>query len=99
MRLLAKSLLLLSLLVALPAFVQAEPPTRVGRVSLVSGALAFYGPGDTDWSAAKVNLPAAAGAWFATDQQSRAEIRIGADSINLASDTQLNVAELRDKLM
>src|SRR5260221_12305713 len=93
----AKRLLLLKLLAAIPAFAKPEPPARVGRVSLVSGTLAFYGPGDSDWSAAKVNLPAADGAWFATDPQSRAELRIGADSINLSNDTQLNFAELRDK--
>ena len=99
MRILAKSLLLLILLLAVPAFAQVEPPARVGRVSLVSGALAFYGPGDSDWSAAKVNLPVGAGAWLATDPQSRAELRIGADSIDLANDTQLNFAELRDRVM
>ena len=98
MRVLARSLLLLILLVAVPALAQVEPPARVGRVSLVSGALAFSGPGDTDWSAAKVNLPVTAGAWLATDPQSRAEVRVGADSINLSNDTQLNFAELRDQL-
>jgi len=66
---------------------------------LVSGTLAFYGPGDTDWPAAKVNLPVAAGAWLMTDPQSRAEMRVGADSIDLSSDTQLNFAELRDQVM
>src|SRR6516164_7739828 len=99
MRVLAKSLLLLILLVAVPALAQVEPPARVGRVSLVSGALAFYGPGDSDWSAAKVNSPVAAGAWLATDPQSRAELRIGADSLDLANDTQFDVAELRDRVM
>src|SRR6516162_5840305 len=99
MRVLAKSLLLLILLFAVPALAQVEPPARVGRVSLVSGALAFYGPGDSDWSAAKVNLPVAADAWLATDPQSRAELRIGADSLDLANDTQLNFAELRDRVM
>ena len=99
MRVLAKSLLLLILLFAVPALAQVEPSARVGRVSLVSGALAFYGPGDSDWSAAKVNLPVAAGAWLATDPQSRAELRIGPDSLDLANDTQLNFAELRDRVM
>ena len=99
MRVLAKSLLLLILLLAVPALAQVEPPARVGRVSLVSGTLAFYGRGDTDWSAAKVNLPVAAGAWLMTDPQSRAETRVGPDSIDLSNDTQLNFAELRDQVM
>ena len=100
MRLLARSvLLLLSFAFVSPAFAQKEPPARVGRVSIVSGTLAFFGPGDSDWSAARVNLPVAAGAWLATDPQSRAELRVGPVSIDLANDTQLNIAELRDKLM
>jgi hypothetical protein len=99
MRVLAKSLLLLILVFAVPALAQVEPPARVGRVSLVSGTLAFYGLGDTDWAAAKVNLPVAAGAWLMTDPQSRAEMRVGADSIDLSNDTQLNFAELRDQAM
>ena len=50
-------------------------------MSFVSGALAYYGQGDTDWSVANTNFPVATGGWFATDPQSRAEIRIGADTI------------------
>src|SRR5229473_3490436 len=99
MRVLAKSLLVLVLLAAVPAFARSEPPARVGRVSVISGTLAFYGPGDTEWSAAQVNFPVAAGGWFATDPQSRAEVRIGPTSINLANDSQLNFADLRDKVM
>src|SRR5215207_8309791 len=98
MRTLARCLLVLvlALCAATPALGASEPPARVGRVSLVEGTLAFYGPGDTEWSAAKVNLPAATGGWFATDPQSRAQLRVGANSINLANDTQLNIAELRE---
>jgi hypothetical protein len=99
MRFLAKSLLVLIFLFAIPALAQVEPSARVGRVSLVSGTLAFYGPGDTDWSAAKVNLPVAVGAWLATDPQSHAGMRVGTDSIDLSNDTQLNFAELRDRVM
>src|ERR1051325_7049270 len=100
MRFLARPLLLLlTLSVAFPAFAQKEPPARVGRVSIVSGTLAFFGPGDSDWSKAPVNLPVAAGAWLATDPQSRAEFRVGPASINLGNDTQLNIAELDGKLM
>src|SRR5262252_2133378 len=99
MRFFTKSFLFLILFLAVPAFAQVEPAARVGRVSLISGTLAFYGAGDTDWSAAKTNLPVAAGAWLATDPQSRAEMRVGSDSIDLSNDTQLNFAELRGKVM
>ena len=99
MRFLGKTILAFALLVGAPAFAQQEPPARVGRVSFVSGALAYYGPGDTDWSVANTNFPVATGGWFATDPQSRAEIRIGADTLDIADNTQLEIADLRDRLM
>jgi uncharacterized protein DUF6600 len=99
MRFLAKTILALALLACAPAFAEERPPARVGRVSFVSGALAFYGPGDSDWSAAQVNYPVADGGWFATDPQSRAEFRIGAETIDIAGDTQLEIADLRDRVL
>ena len=103
MTMIARCLLVLGLFAAFPALAQQdaqqEPSGRVGRVSVISGTLAFYGPGDTEWSAAQVNLPAATGGWFATDPKSRAQLRIGADAITLANDTQLNIADLRDGVM
>ena len=99
MRVLTKCLAILAILAAVPAFAQTEPPARVGRVSLIEGTLAFYGPGDSEWSAAKVNLPVATGGWFATDAQSLGQIGVGPDLLNLAHDTQLNVADLRENIM
>ena len=85
MRFLAQSLVALVFLACAPAFAEEQPPARVGRVSAISGTLASYGPGETEWSAAKVNYPVATGGWFATDPQSRAEIRIGAETIDTVS--------------
>ena len=91
MRFIARTLMVFALLSSAPALAEEEPPTRVGRVSFISGTLGFYQSGEADWSAAKVNLPAATGGWFATDSQSRAEIRIGPDTID--------IADLRDRVM
>ena len=99
MRLLAKTLLALALLVCNPAFAERQPAARVGRVGYISGTLAFYGPGDSDWSAATLNYPVAAGEWFATDPQSRAEIRIGAETIDIAAGTQLEITDLGNRAM
>src|SRR5260221_14551886 len=95
MRPLARCLLILALCAATPALAASEPPARVGRVSLVEGTLAFYGPGDSEWSVAKITLPAATRGWFATHPQTRAQLRGGANSINLANDTQPNTPALR----
>jgi hypothetical protein len=99
MRFFAKSVLALVVLAAAPAFAEQQPSARVGRVSYISGTLAFYGPGDADWSAAKVNFPVGAGGWFATDPQSRAELGIGAETIDMAGDTQLGITDLHDGVM
>jgi hypothetical protein len=77
---------------------QQAPPARVGRVSFVSGNLAFHTAGQTEWSAAAVNYPVATGASLWTDADSRAEIRIAPDTIDMASGTELDVAELDDRV-
>ena len=81
---------------AAPAAGAPAPPARVGRVSLVSGKVEFRGPGDAQWSPASVNDPAADGVALRTDPGSRAEIRIGADTIDLAEDTAVTLAKLDD---
>ncbi|HEX3538292.1 MAG TPA: DUF6600 domain-containing protein [Stellaceae bacterium] len=99
MRRLAKGLFIVAalLVVAAPAYAQQSPPARVGRVSIVEGALAFYGPGDSDWSAAKTNFPVAENGWFATDPDARAELRVGAASISLDKNTQAGFTALNER--
>jgi hypothetical protein len=99
MRFLAKSLLVLGLLAAAPAFAQQEPPARVGRVAVVAGELGFHGPGETSWSKASLNYPAAAGESFWTDPKSRAELRIGSRSIAMNGNTEIDVTKLDQQIM
>src|SRR5438046_2938101 len=84
---------------AAPALAQEEPPARVGRVSFVQGHLAFHEASDTQWSAAAVNYPVATGGSFWTDPRSRAEMRIGGQTIALASATELDVVRLDAQVM
>ncbi|HEV8679721.1 MAG TPA: DUF6600 domain-containing protein, partial [Stellaceae bacterium] len=97
MRRLASGFLALLLFAAVPALAQEEPPGRVGRVSLVEGQLSFHLADETQWSEAAVNYPVATGGSFWTDPQSRAEIRVGAQTINLANNTELGVVKLNDE--
>ena len=92
-------LLVLSFVTAAPALAQQEPPARVGRVSFVSGNLAFHMPGQTEWSAAAVNHPVATGGSFWTDPKSRVEIRIGAQTLDLSNDTAVDVVRLDQQVM
>ena len=92
------ALTILSVFIAAPTLAQQAPPARVGRVSFVSGNLAFHTAGQTEWSAAEVNYPVATGASLWTDADSRAEIRIAPDTIDMASNTELDLGELDERV-
>jgi hypothetical protein len=85
--------LVMGLFAAVPASAQA-PPAIVGRLALVSGTVAFHMEGETTWSAATLNYPVATGVSLWTDRDARAEIRIGPDTIDMASDTELDIDRL-----
>src|SRR5882672_7505536 len=88
------SLMILIVVAAIPALAQQQPPARVGRVSFVSGNIAFHTAGQTEWSAAAVNYPIATGASLWADAEARAEIQIAASTIAMASNTELDVTAL-----
>jgi hypothetical protein len=99
MRRIAPPFLALTLIATVPAFAQEEPPARVGRVAFVQGTLAFHEKGETAWSAAAVNYPVATGGAFWVDPKSRAEIRIGAQSIDMAGGTEIDITQLDQQVM
>jgi hypothetical protein len=84
---------------ARPALAQEEPPARVGRVSFVEGQLGFHAAGETQWSAAAVNYPVATGGAFWTDPKSKAEIRIGGQTIDLSGDTEIDLTQLNQQVI
>ena len=80
-----------------PASTGAAPPAAGAQIALVSGNVAVYQLGQTDWTRAAVDLPIADGGWLATDAKGRAEIRLGDDALDVGNGTQLNFANLRGK--
>lgn len=87
--------------VAAPAPLPAGPtvPTRVGRISLVSGKVMFRAAGAAGWIAAVPNLPIAAGEALRTDPNARAVLAIGPQTLDLAPGSEVDVAELdRDRI-
>jgi len=70
------------------------PSARVGRISLIAGKLEFRGPGEAQWSAAVINDPVATGMSLHTDPQTRGEIRIGPDAIDLAGGSEIAIVKL-----
>ena len=78
----------------------SEVPTphgRVGSLSLRSGNVGLRASGQTGWTDAEVNQPVFTGGAIRTDPRARAEIRIGANTIDLSSGTEIEIASLTDQ--
>src|ERR1700739_4100913 len=67
----------------------ADPPSRVARVSYLQGAVSLEPAGLTEWTAAERNRPLTTGDRLWTDQQSMAEIDLGDGVLRLGSMTGL----------
>jgi hypothetical protein len=74
----------------------AVPPTRVGRISLVSGNVGQRSSVDSGWADAELNQPVFAGEALRTDAGARGEIQIGANTIGLSRSSEIEIANLRD---
>src|SRR5437879_9396129 len=95
----AGSLTALLLFGAFPAFQgtdrpQADPPSRVGRLSYLAGSVSFR-PGDVDdWAAAPVNYPLHSGDHLWTDADGRAEITVGSTAFRGAARSEIGILGL-----
>jgi len=74
----------------------ADPPTVVGRLSLIEGAASVRHSYDQQWAAAGINYPVIAGDGVWSDQGSRTEIEIGAAEARLDQLTELDIDRLDD---
>ena len=91
-RILLSSLLLTGIIAAAPS--RAAPPAPlVGRIAAADGAVALRPPGGT-WQGAEVNEPVEGGAALHTTVPGRAGLHIGADSVALAPDSELELGQL-----
>jgi FecR protein len=76
-----------------------DPPSRVGRLSFLSGAVSFR-PGDVDdWTTATVNYPLHNGDHLWTDSDARAEITVGSTAFRLAPQTAFGFLALDDRTL
>src|SRR5213083_49781 len=105
-----RSLGSLLLLAALPAFQggdrpdgpnsdrpDRDPPSRVGRLSYLSGSVSFR-PGDVDdWTDATINYPLHNGDHLWTDSDARAEITVGSSAFRLAPQSAFGFLALDDR--
>ena len=77
----------------------ALPGDRVGRVSFVEGSVSWRGAAANARTDAVANEPVAAGAALRTAAPARAEIEIGADTVDLAEGTEIEIARLDDRMV
>lgn len=80
-----------------PAF--ADLPTRVGRLSYLSGNVSFEAANARDWSAAAPNYPVATGDHVWTDADARAEVHVGRIAVRLAPYTAMDVLSLGENIV
>lgn len=73
-----------------------SPPGRVGQVSLVSGNVDLRISSGSAWADAELNQPIFTSEALRTGPRARGEIRIGANTIDLSNDSEIEIASLRD---
>jgi hypothetical protein len=76
----------------------AEPPSRVARLSYVSGDLGLLPAGTRDWSDASVNRPLTSGDRLSTADDARAELELGGASLRMDGQTDFGLLDLNDQL-
>ena len=75
----------------------ADPPDRVGRVSMVVGPVSFRPATLDDWGDALPNYPLTSGDSLWTDRAARAEVQLGGAAARLGADTSFGVLNLDDR--
>src|SRR5437763_12933158 len=101
----ARSLSSLLLLTVLPAFQggdrpdrpDQDHPSRVGRVSFLSGSVSFRPGVVDDWDEATINYPLHNGDHLWTDADARAEITVGSSALRLAPQSAFGFLALDDR--
>ncbi len=74
----------------------ADPPSRVARLSYVSGDVSMQPAGFEEWSQARINRPLITGDTLYSDRASRVEMEIGAATIRLDGHTAFRLLNLDD---
>ncbi|WP_332670565.1 DUF6600 domain-containing protein [Aromatoleum sp.] len=94
-----RSWLALPLLIVLACAQAAssDPPSRVGRLSLLDGDVSMRREDSRRWEDASLNWPLTAGDEIATGADGLAEIRIGSTALRLGNRTAVDILRLDDE--
>ena len=77
--------------------VWSDPPTRVGRLSYLSGTVSYHPETVEDWAVATLNYPLTIGDSLWTDNDGEAEVQVGTTAIRLAPNTDISFLNLDDR--
>ncbi|TMH13461.1 MAG: hypothetical protein E6H65_02995 [Betaproteobacteria bacterium] len=83
---------------ALSGWAQADPPSRVARLSYISGSISFSPGGENDWVRAIVNRPLITGDRLWADAAARAELQLGGAAVRLGANTSVSLLNLDDRV-
>ena len=75
---------------------QADPPSRVARLSYLKGAVSFVPAGENDWVEAQMNRPLITGDKLWTDNDARAELEIGSAAVRMDQQSSFDFLNLDD---
>ena len=76
----------------------ADPPSRVARLGVMTGPVSFSPAGENDWVFASINRPLTTGDRLWADAGARAEIQVGGAMIRLSAATGISVLNLDDQI-
>jgi hypothetical protein len=76
-----------------------DPPSRVARLSYITGKVSFEPSGEEQWSQASMNYPVTTGDRLYTDDDGRAEFETGNIAVRMAPNTDLSTTNLNDQLV
>src|ERR1700740_776763 len=77
---------------------QADPPSRVARISYIDGNVSFQPTGSDDWAAAAKNRPVTIGDKIWSDKDSRVELQAGEASFHIGSMTAFSFLNLDENI-
>lgn len=74
-----------------------DPPGRAGRLAEVQGSAWLFHPDAGEWLAAERNRPFTTGDRLSTDQDGRAELRVGSTTLRLDANSEMEIVRLDDE--
>ena len=76
-----------------------DPPSRVGRLSYISGTVSFHTLDEDQWEPAVINYPVTEGLSFWTEPDSRATLQLGHGVVRLDGQTEVDVQQFDDQVV